>query len=56
MTRAAILNSIFVVWAYQQADLCATTFRHFGFWVAALVLFFCFLGNRIAAAWLRGHA
>lgn len=56
MTRAVILNPIFAVWAYQQADLCAAAYRHFGFWVAALMLFFCFLGNRIAAAWWKGEA
>lgn len=56
MIRAAIFNLVCGFAAYQQADLCQHAFQRLGFWAAALTLFFCFMANRIAAAWWKGHA
>ena len=54
MLRTLIANAAFAGAAYQQADLCASAARH-GLAVGVLMLFFCFLANRLVSAWLKGH-
>lgn len=46
-------NALCGYWAYTQADLCAQMAGH-SIVGGLLMLFMCFLSNRIAGAWITG--
>jgi len=52
MIKAAAFNLICAAWAYQQACMVYAAHNRFGIVVAATVLFYCFLANKIAGGFI----
>lgn len=51
--RRLAFNAVCAYWAWVQAGLCAQAAAH-GIAAGLLMLFMCFVSNRIAGAWITG--